>query len=52
MGHLPKIAAAQDIMERRDVDSVRGDINEVIDRELVNIPEFWMELAKGKIAVC
>ncbi len=43
---LPKIAAAQVI-----VDSVRDEINEVIDRELANIPAFCLELAKGKIAV-
>lgn len=49
---LPKIAAAQVIMERGDVDSVRKEIDEVIDRELANIQEFCMELAKGKIAVC
>jgi S-adenosylmethionine synthetase len=49
---LPKIAAAQVIMERGDVDSVRDEINEVIDRELANIQAFCMELAKGKIQVC
>ncbi len=48
----PKIAAAQVIMERGDVGSVRDEINEVIDRELSNIQEFCMELAKGKIPVC
>jgi len=35
-----------------DVDSVRGEINEVIDREFAKIQAFCMELAKGKIAVC
>lgn len=49
---FPKIAAAQVIMERGDVDSVRKEIDEVIDRELANIQAFCMELAKGKIAVC
>ena len=49
---LPKIAAAQVIMERGEVDSVRDEITEVIDRELANIQAFCMELAKGKIAVC
>jgi hypothetical protein len=34
------------------VDSVREEINEVIDRELANIQAFCMEPAKGKIAVC
>ena len=49
---LPKIAAAQVIMEHGDVDSVRKEINEGIDRELVNIQAFCMELANGKIQVC
>ncbi len=49
---LPKIAAAQVIMERGDVDSVRDEIKEVIDRELADIQAFCMELAKGKIAIC
>jgi len=31
---------------------VRKEIYEVIDRELANIQEFCMELAKGKIQVC
>lgn len=48
----PKIAAAQVIMERGEVESVRGEVNEVIDRELANIQDFCMELAKGKIPVC
>lgn len=48
----PKIAAAQVIMERGEVGSVRGEVNEVIDRELANIQDFCMELAKGKIPVC
>lgn len=48
----PKIAAAQIIMERGTVESVEGEINEVIDRELANIPDFCMELAYGNIPVC
>ncbi|MCG2736628.1 MAG: methionine adenosyltransferase [Candidatus Methanoperedenaceae archaeon] len=48
----PKIAAAQVIMERGEVGYVRGEVNEVIDRELANIQDFCMELAKGKIPVC
>lgn len=48
----PKIAAAQVIMERGTVESVEGEINEVIDRELANIPDFCMELAYGNIPVC
>jgi S-adenosylmethionine synthetase len=49
---LPKIAAAQVIMERGDVGYVRKEINEVIERELANIQAFCMELANGKIQVC
>ena len=49
---LPKIAAAQVIMERGDMGYVRDEINEVIDRELADIQAFCMELAKGKIPVC
>ncbi len=49
---LPRIAAAQVIMERGEVDSVRNEIIKVIDRELANIQAFCMELAKGKIPVC
>ncbi len=48
----PKIAAAQVIMERGSVESVKPEINDVIDRELENIQEFCMELAYGKIPVC
>ncbi len=51
MSPLPNIAPLQVIMERGDVDSVRGEINEVINKEPPNIQAFWMELAKGKIAV-
>ncbi len=48
----PKIAAAQVIMERGSVESVKPEINDVIDRELENIQAFCMELAYGKIPVC
>jgi S-adenosylmethionine synthetase len=48
----PKIAAAQVIMARGIVESVEGEINEVIDRELANIQDFCMELAYGRIPVC
>jgi len=36
-------------MECGDVGSLREDIDEVMDRELVNIQAFCMEMAKGKI---
>lgn len=48
----PKIAAAQVIMARGTVESVEGEINEVIEKELSNINEFCMELAYGRIPVC
>jgi S-adenosylmethionine synthetase len=48
----PKIAAAQVIMARGTVESVEGEINEVIDRELAKIQDFCMELAYGRIPVC
>ncbi len=48
----PKIAAAQVIMARGSIESVKKEINEVIDKELSNIQEFCMELAYGKIQVC
>jgi len=45
----PKIAAAQVIMEEGSLDSVKKEIDEVIDRELANIQEFCMDLAYGKV---
>lgn len=45
----PKIAAAQVIMEEGSLDSVKEEIDEVIDRELANIQEFCMDLAYGKV---
>jgi S-adenosylmethionine synthetase len=48
----PKMAAAQMIMENGNVDSVRKEVQEIIDKELDNINNFCMELAKGKISVC
>ncbi|NJD78088.1 MAG: methionine adenosyltransferase [Candidatus Methanoperedens sp.] len=49
---LPRVAAAQVIMERGSLESVEKEINEVIDKEFSNIQEFCMELAYGKIPVC
>jgi S-adenosylmethionine synthetase len=48
----PKMAAAQMIMENGSVDGVRKEVQEIIDKELDNINDFCMELAKGKISVC
>jgi len=48
----PKIAAAQVVMENGSIDEVRKEVQEVIDRELENINNFCMDLAKGKIPVC
>lgn len=48
----PKVAAAQVIMENGSIDDVRKEVHEVIDRELENINNFCMDLAKGKIPVC
>lgn len=48
----PKIAAAQVIMKNGSIDEVRKEVQEVIDRELENINNFCMDLAKGKIPVC
>jgi len=45
----PKIAAAQVIMEEGSLESVKKEIDEVIDKELANIQEFCMELAYGKV---
>ncbi len=49
---MPKIAAAQVIMERGSLEDVEKEVNEVIDDELANIQEFCMELAYGRIPVC
>jgi S-adenosylmethionine synthetase len=48
----PKIAAAQVIMNSGSVESVRKEVTEVIDRELSNIKQFCMDLAKGKYTIC
>lgn len=48
----PKIAAAQVVMANGSIDEVRKEVQEVIDRELENINNFCMDLAKGKIPVC
>ena len=49
----PKIAAAQIIMQNGEVDdNIRREVREVIDKELDNINNFCMDLAKGKVSVC
>jgi S-adenosylmethionine synthetase len=45
----PKVAAAQIIMKKGSVESVQDEVTEVIDRELENIGEFTMELARGMV---
>jgi len=45
----PKVAAAQIIMKKGNVESVQDEVTEVIDRELENIGEFTMELARGMV---
>jgi len=47
----PKVAAAQILMKKGSVDSVRDEVIEVIDNELENIREFTMELARGTISI-
>lgn len=49
----PKIAAAQVVLENRaGLDSVKKEIQEVLDSELENINKFCMDLSKGKFSVC
>lgn len=48
----PLIAAAQIKMEKGSVSSIKGEVNEVIARELENINKFCMDLAYGKIPIC
>ncbi|TGC09858.1 methionine adenosyltransferase [Methanolobus halotolerans] len=47
----PKVAAAQLIMKKGTVESVQDEVTEVIDKELENIGEFTMELARGMISL-
>lgn len=49
----PAIAAVQVIMkDNNHIETVRHEIEEVLDYELENIDKFCMELARGKIPVC
>jgi S-adenosylmethionine synthetase len=49
----PAIAAAQVIMKgNNSLETVRHEIEEVLDYELENIDKFCMELAQGKIPIC
>jgi len=49
----PAIAAAQVVMKGdNNVGKAKLQINQVLDKELENIEEFCMELAKGKMAPC
>lgn len=48
----PKIAAAQVIMANGSIEEVRKEVQEVIEKDLDNINNFCMDLARGKIPVC
>jgi S-adenosylmethionine synthetase len=49
----PAIAAAQVVMKpNNSFDSVRRQIEEVVDSELENIDKFCKDLAQGKIPIC
>ncbi|MEM5778495.1 MAG: methionine adenosyltransferase [Candidatus Aenigmatarchaeota archaeon] len=48
----PHIAAAQVVMNSGSVESVKKEIHEVMDKELVNIKQFCMDLINGKYKVC
>jgi len=48
----PKIAAAQIIMEKGTIEDIKKEVDEVMNRELDNLPDFIMKLAHGKIPVC
>jgi S-adenosylmethionine synthetase len=49
----PAIVSAQVVMQRGDsFDSVRKEIDDVVNYELDNIDKFCVELAHGKIPVC
>ncbi|WP_406655493.1 methionine adenosyltransferase [Methanolobus sp. ZRKC2] len=47
----PKVAAAQLVMKKGTVESVKDEVAEVMDSELENIKEFTMELARGMISL-
>ncbi len=49
----PAVAAAQVVMKRNNsFESVREQIEDVVDHELENIDKFTDELAKGNIQIC
>jgi len=49
----PAIAAAQVVMKQNNsFDSVKKEIEEVVNSELENIDKFCNELAHGKIPIC
>jgi S-adenosylmethionine synthetase len=49
----PAVAAAQVVMKgNNSFDSVKREIEEVVDNELEHIDKFTEELAKGKIQIC
>jgi len=49
----PAVAAAQVVMKANNsFESVKRQIEEVVNHELENIDNFTEELAKGKIPIC
>lgn len=49
----PKIAAAQVVLDKgNSLETIKKEIQEILDKELENINSFCMDLAKGKIPVC
>jgi len=49
----PAIAAAQVVMKgNNSFDSVKKEIEEVVNKELENIDKFTSDLALGKIPIC
>jgi len=48
----PKVAAAQIVMKKGTVDSVRKEVTEIMDMELANIKDFCMDLARGEYKIC
>lgn len=48
----PKIAAAQIVMEKGSIASVRKEVTEIIDKEFADIKDFCMDLAHGEHRIC
>jgi S-adenosylmethionine synthetase len=48
----PTVAAVQVLMREGSADTMKKDIEEIIERELEHIDDFCQKLAKGKISIC